>query len=65
MYKTVKQSIYKTKKSKTQLMCLDLETMTIHNVLEIDYYEKKVVMENDECGCTSNNLNKVLLLTEL
>ena len=55
----------KTKKSKTQLMCLDLETMTIHNVLLIDYHEKKVVMQNDEYGCTSNDFRKVKLLINL
>lgn len=59
------KQIKKTRKSKSQLMCLDLETMTIHNVLQIDYYQKKVTMQNDECGCTSNSFKNVLILSKL
>lgn len=59
------KNLSKTKKSKTQLKCLDLETMTIHNVLQICYHEKKVVMQNDEYGCTSNHFKKVKLLIDL
>lgn len=59
------KDIKKTRKSKTQLMCLDLETMTINNVLKIDYYEKRVTMQSDEAGCTSNKFKNVMLLTKL
>jgi len=58
-------STSKTKKSKSQIECLDLRTMTIHNVISICYYEKIVVMQNDEYGCTSQNINKVRILTKL
>lgn len=55
----------KENKHKQQLKCLDLETMTIHNVVSICYHEKRVVMQNDECGHTSNKFKKVKLLIDL
>lgn len=55
----------KSKKAKHQMKCLDLETMTIHNVVSICYHEKRVVMQNDEYGHTSNKFKKVKLLIDL
>jgi hypothetical protein len=55
----------KTRKSKTQLRILDLETMTIGNLISICYYEKKVVMQSEAYGCTSQKFKKCKLLIDL
>lgn len=65
MIEKVKKQVKNTRQSKIQLMCLDLETMTVHNVLKIDYESKRVTMQNDESGCTSNKFKNVMLLTKL
>lgn len=55
----------KSKKNTKQLKCLDLETMTINNVVSICYYEKRVVMQSDSHGHTSNKFKNVKLLIDL
>ena len=40
----------------------DIESNTLHNLVEIDFENSIVVMENEEYGHTSNTLDKIRLI---